>query len=148
VGLRFILMGVWPNQGSGHGLTLGKERVKSCIEKFGGTIMMSFSRLMDALVAGEAPGPKKIIEAHNQSNKIITLEQLNDLILRNLLLEDLTSADYPELAYMVLDAEPIQVQRDPHSSVSQEQAQDGTARETPPEQVDDADTAGDGHTNC
>ncbi len=89
MGLWFVLTWVWPNQGSGHGLTLGKERVKSCIEKFGGTVMMSFSCLTDALVAGKAPGPKKIIKAHNRSKKIITLEQLNDIILGDLLLEDL-----------------------------------------------------------
>jgi len=72
-GLRFVLTGVCPFQGSGHGLTLGKERVKSRIEKFGGTVTMSISRLTDALVIGNTPGPKKVIEAHNRSMKIITL---------------------------------------------------------------------------
>jgi hypothetical protein len=79
--------------------------------------------------------------------KIITLAQLNDLILGDLILEDLTSADYPESVYAVLDAEKIQVQRHPHSSVPQEQAQDGTAAELPQRQGDDAEKAGDGHTN-
>jgi hypothetical protein len=46
-----------------------------------------------------------------------------------------------------LDAEKIQVQRHPHLSVSQEQAQDGTEAELPQGQEDDADKAGDGHTN-
>ena len=146
-GLRFILTGVWPDQGGGHGLTLGKERVKSRIEKFGGIVTKSFSRLTNALVIGDTPGPKKVIEAHNRSMKIITLAQLNDLILGDLTLEDLTSADYPESVYAVLDAEKIQVQRHPHLSVSQEQAQDGTAAELPQGQEDDADKAGDGHTN-
>ena len=146
-GLRFILTGVWPDKGGRHGLALGKERVKSRIEKFGGTVTMSFSRLTDALVIGDAPGPKKVIEAHNRSMKIITLAQLNDLILGDLILEDLTSADYPKSVYAVLDAEKIHVQRHPHLSVSQEQAQDGTAAELPQGQEDDADKAGDGHTN-
>jgi len=128
-GLRFVLTGVWPFQGSVHSLALGKERVKSRIEKFGGTVTMSISRLTDALVIGDAPGPKKVIEAHNRSMKIITLAQVNDLILGDLILEDLTSADSPESVYAVLDAEKIQVQRHPHSSVSQEQAQEGTAAE-------------------
>jgi hypothetical protein len=126
---------------------LGKERVKSRIEKFGGIVTKLFSRLTDALVIGNAPGPKKVIEAHNRSMKIITLAQLNDLILGDLTLEDLTSADYPESVYAVLDAEKIQVQRHPHLSVSQEQAQDGTAAELPERQEDDAEKAGDGHTN-
>ena len=146
-GLRFVLTGVWPYQGSGQGLTLGKERVKSRIEKFGGNVTMSFSGLTDALVIGESPGPKKIIEAHNRSLKIITLVQLNALILGDLTLEELTSADYPDSAYAVLDAEKIQVQRHPHSSVTQEQAQDGPAGISPSGQVDDAAAAGDGHTD-
>jgi len=108
---------------------------------------MSFSRLTDALVIGNAPGPKKVIEAHNRSLKIITLEQVNDLILGDLILEDLTSADYTESVYAVLDAKKIQVQHHPHSSVSQEQAQDGTVGEPPQRQEDDAKTAEDGHTD-
>jgi BRCT domain type II-containing protein len=83
-GLRFILAGVWPFQRSGHDLALGKERVKSRIEKFGGTVTMSISRLTDTLVIGNAPGPKKVIEAHNRSMKIITLAQVNNLILGDL----------------------------------------------------------------
>ncbi len=79
--------------------------------------------------------------------KIITLEQLNDLVLGDIILEDLTSADYHESAYAVLDAEKIQVQRHPHSSVSQEQAHEGTAEETLQGQDIDAKMAGDGHIN-
>ena len=33
MGLRFVLTGVWPYQGSGRGLALGKEGVKLRIEK-------------------------------------------------------------------------------------------------------------------
>ncbi len=128
--MRFVLTGVWRYQGSGTGLALEKERVKSCIKKFGGTVTLSILRLMDTLVVGNAPGPKKVVEAHNRSVKIITLEQLNDFILGDIILEDLTSADYPKSAYAVLDDEKIQVQRHPHSSVSQEQAHEGTAEET------------------
>ena len=108
---------------------------------------MSISRLTDALVVGDSPGPKKVIEAHNRSMKIITLAQVNDLILGDLILEDLTSADYPESVYAVLDAEKIQVQRHPQLSVSQEQAQEDTAMEPFQRQEDDATTAGDGHTD-
>ena len=41
-------MGVWPYQGSGQGLTLGKERVKLRIEKFGGIVTMSISGITGA----------------------------------------------------------------------------------------------------
>ncbi len=146
-GLRLVLTGVWPFQGGGSGLALGKERVKLRIERFGGTVTMSFSRLTDALVIGESPGPKKIIEAHSRSKKIITLDQLNDLILGDLILEDLSSADYPELVYAVLDAEKIQAQRHPKLSVPLEQAQEGPAGDTSQVQEDDAKMAGDGHTD-
>jgi hypothetical protein len=147
MGLCFVLTGVWPYQGSGHGLALGKERVKLRIEKFGGIVTMFISGLTDALVVGDCPGAKQILEAHNRSLKIITIDQLNDLILGDSTLEDLTSADYPNSVYAVLDAEKIQVQRHPQSSVQHEQAQDGTPEETSLRQEDDADKAGDGHSN-
>jgi hypothetical protein len=46
-----------------------------------------------------------------------------------------------------LDAKKIQVQRHPHSSVSQVQAQEGTAEETLKGHDVDAKMVGDGHTN-
>jgi hypothetical protein len=50
-------------------------------------------------------------------------------------------------AYAVLDAKKIQVQRHPHSSVSHEQAQEGTAEEALQGHEVDAVMAGDGHTD-
>jgi len=41
-------LGVWPYQGSGQGLALGKERVKLRIEQFGGIVTMSISGMTDA----------------------------------------------------------------------------------------------------
>ncbi len=146
-GLRFVLTGVWPFQGSGHGLTLGKERVKQRIEKFGGTVTLSISGLTDALVVGDCPGKKKIMEADKRSLKIITIDQLNDLILGDLIWEDLTPADYPSSVSAVLDAKRIQVQRHPQSSVQHEQANAGAAVDTSTGQKYDAVTAGAGHSN-
>ena len=103
-GREFVLMGVWPFQGSRHGLTLGKERVKQRINKFGGTITLSISSLTDTLVVGDCSGKKKILEADKRSLKIITIYQLNNLILGDLILEDLTPADYPSSVSVVLDA--------------------------------------------
>jgi NAD-dependent DNA ligase len=71
-GLCFVLTGVWPNQGGGHGLTLGKERVKQRIEKYGGIVTLSISGITNALVTGDCPGKKKIIEAHKRALKINT----------------------------------------------------------------------------
>ena len=108
---------------------------------------MSISGITDALVVGDCLGVKKILEAHNRSLKIINIDQLKNLILGDLTLEDLTSADYPNSVYAVLDAKKIQVQRHPQSSVHYEQANKGTPGETSLGQVDDADKAGDGHSN-
>ena len=47
-GIRFVLTGVWPYQGSGQGLALGKERIKLRIEKFGRIVTMSISGIMGA----------------------------------------------------------------------------------------------------
>jgi hypothetical protein len=126
---------------------LGKERVKLRIEKFGGIVTMSILCLTDALVVGDCPGKKKILEAHDRSLKIITIDQLNNLILGDLTLEDLTSANYPNSIYAVLDAKKIQVQCHPQSSVQHEKAQEGTAKETSLGQEDYAYKAGDGHSN-
>ncbi len=100
---------------------------------------MSISGIADAVVVGDCPGVKKILEAHNRSLKIINIDQLNDLIL--------TSADYPNSVNAVLDAKKIQVQCHPQLSVQHEQAHKGTPGETSLGQVDDADKAGDGHSN-
>ena len=140
-------MGVWPYQGNGQGFALGEERVKLHIEKFSGIVTMSISGLTDALVVGDCPSVKKILEAYNHSLKIIIIDQLNDLILGDLTLENLTSADYPNSVYTVLDAKKIQVQLHPQLSVQHEQAHKGTPGETSLGQVDDADKAGDDHSN-
>jgi hypothetical protein len=49
-GLQFVLTCTWPSQGGGHGLTLGKERVKAQIEKNGGSVMTSISGVSNVLV--------------------------------------------------------------------------------------------------
>ncbi len=108
---------------------------------------MTILGITNALVVGDCPGVKKILEAHNRSLKIINIDQLKNLILGDLTLEDLTSADYPNSVYAVLDAEKIQVQHHPQSSVQHEQAHKGTLGETSLGQVDNADKAGDGHSN-
>jgi NAD-dependent DNA ligase len=121
-GLWFVLTGVWPSQGGGRGLTLGKERVKAWIEKIGGSVTKSISGVTNLLVTGENPGKKKVIEAHEKRLKIINIKQMNGLILGDFTLDDLTISNYPKVVTMVLDAKMVQVQRHPQSSVQQEQA--------------------------
>jgi hypothetical protein len=99
------------------------------------------------LVTEENPGKKKVVKAHEKQLKIINIEQMNGLILGDYTLDDLTISDYPEVVSMALDAKKVQVQRHLQSSVQQEQAQDGTARNFIPGQEDDAVSAGAGHSN-
>jgi hypothetical protein len=146
-GLWFVLMGVWPSQGGGRDLTLGKERVKEQIEKFAGSITTAILGVTNVLMTGENPSKKKVIKAREKRLKIINIEQVNGLILGDFTLDDLTISDYPKVVTMVLDTKNIQVQHHPQSSVQQEQAQDGTAVNYIPGQEDDAVSAGAGHSN-
>ncbi len=72
---------------------------------------------------------------------------MNGLILGDFTLDDLTISNYPEVVTTVLEAEKIQLQRHPQSSVQQEQAQDGTAGNFIPGQEDDVVSTGAGHSN-
>jgi BRCT domain type II-containing protein len=58
-GLRFVLLGTWPDLGGGRGLTSGKLCLKSRIEKLAGSVTAMSSCLTDFLVVGTSPGPKK-----------------------------------------------------------------------------------------
>jgi BRCT domain type II-containing protein len=116
-GLRFVLTSLWPSQGGGRGLTLGKERVKVQIEKFGGSVTRSISGVTNVLVTGENPGKKKVVEAHDKQLKIINMKQMNGLILGDFTRDDLTISNYPKVVTTVLDAKKIQVQCHPQSSV-------------------------------
>ena len=146
-GLWFVLTGMWPTMGGGHGLTLGKERVKACIKRFSGIVTTAILGVTNVLVTGESPGKRKVVEAHVRQMKIITIKQMNGLILGGFTLEDLKTDDYLEVAIAVLDAKKIQVQHHPQSSVQHEQAQDGTAGINIPGQEDDVVSAGAGHSN-
>jgi BRCT domain type II-containing protein len=64
LGQRFVLSRTWPRLGGGQWLTLGNEAVKVIIEKYGGSVTSEFLRLTNALVIGENPGPKKVLNAH------------------------------------------------------------------------------------
>jgi hypothetical protein len=55
--------------------------------------------------------------------------------------------DYPNDVIVVLDAKKIKVQHHPQSLVQQEQAEEGTAENSTPGQVDDAMTTGAGHSD-
>ncbi len=140
-------MGTWPDFGGGQGLTLGKLLLKNRIEKFGGLVTSNYSWLTNFLVVGTNPGPKKIIDAHKRKLKIIDINQLTKIMVRELVIKDLVAEDYPKVAIMVLEAGNIQVQRHPNPSRSDTQTAEGTAGDDTLEPSDDAITVGDGHSN-
>jgi hypothetical protein len=146
-GLRFVLLGTWPDLGGGQELTSDKLCLKSCIEKFGGSVAVTFSCLTNYLVVGTSPGPKTVIEAHEKKVKIIDIDQLTKIIEGGLAIVDLVTEDYPEAAITVLEAKNIQVQCHPNSSRSDTQAAEGTAGDNTLECSDDAIAVGDGHSN-
>jgi hypothetical protein len=142
-GIRFVLLGTWPDLGGGQGLTSGKLCLKSRIKKFGGSVTLQFSCLTNFLVVGTNPGMKKIIKAHERKVKIINIVQLTNIIVGELAIANLVAEVYPEAARMVLEAKNIQVQHHPNSSRPDTQAAEGTAKGP----SDDASIAGDGHSN-
>jgi hypothetical protein len=146
-GLRFVLLGTWPDLGGGQGLTSGKLCLKSRIKKFGGSVTAMFLRLTDFLVIGTSPGPKKVMKAHKKKVKVIDIDQLTKIIVGGLAIGDLATEDYPKAAITVLEAKNIQVQRHPNSSRSDMQATEGAAGDNTLECSDDAISVRDGHSN-
>ena len=62
-GKTFVMTGIFPEVGGGAGLDLGKARVRSMIEAFGGRVTSSVSGKTDVLVVGKAPGFSKVSKA-------------------------------------------------------------------------------------
>jgi hypothetical protein len=105
-----VLTGTWLGLG-GEGLTAGKEAVKASIEKHGGKVTSGFSNVTNFLVIGTSPGPKNILNAHNKGIQIVTLDQVNSVIVNNeMAVEDL-AGPYPDAAMAILAESGIQVQR-------------------------------------
>jgi hypothetical protein len=121
--------------------------MKGCIEKFGGSITLCFLQLTDALVVGDNPVLKEVLDVHEKKMKIINIRQLMSLIVGELSIKDLTTSDYPEVVIMMLEAKNIEVQRHSQSSHPDIQAAEGTAKDIFQGPSDDTVTAGDGHSN-
>jgi BRCT domain type II-containing protein len=113
-GQRFVLSGTWPRLGGGQGLALGKDNVKAIIERQGGTVTSGFLRLTNALVIGDSPGQKKVIDTHEHSLPIVKLKQLTSIITNiNKTISDLHSVPYPDTVFTILTQNNIQVKRPP-----------------------------------
>ncbi len=80
-GQRFVLSGTWPGLGGGQGLALGKDNVKAIIARHGGNVTLGFLCLTNALVIGDNPGQKKVLDAHEHGLPIVELNQLTSIII-------------------------------------------------------------------
>ncbi len=83
--------------------------MKDVIEKHGGKVTSSFSNTMNFLVIGTSPGPKKILNVHDKGIQIVTLDQVNSVIVNDdMAVEDL-AGPYPDAAMAILAELGIQV---------------------------------------
>mmetsp|Transcript_13473 Transcript_13473/g.16454 ORF Transcript_13473/g.16454 Transcript_13473/m.16454 type:complete len:636 (-) Transcript_13473:299-2206(-) len=76
-GKTFVLTGLFPEVGGGFGLSMGKDKVKSMVQSFGGRVTGSISGKTNVLVVGKDPGMSKVSKARAKNN--ILLVSLHDL---------------------------------------------------------------------
>ncbi len=126
MGRRFVLSGVWPNLKEEAGLRLRKDRVKSCIERFGGKVTLAISGLTDALIIGEKPVDKKLTQAYEKEVKVIDIDTLNHLIMGELSL-DKVQTKYASGQGALVQMEDHLVQHQSQIHMPAEQAIAGTA---------------------
>lgn len=75
-----VLTGIFPKAGGGMGLNLGKDKMRECIEKFGGRVTSSVSGKTTMLIVGDAPGATKVEAARVRKIKMLSFENTIDLI--------------------------------------------------------------------
>jgi len=96
-GKRFVLTGVFPEVGGGTGLSLGKDRVTSMIESFGGVVTSAVSGKTNFLLVGAEPGRSKVSKADEKGIPLIDLIALNRLLLGQATIEATASAPPPRI---------------------------------------------------
>ena len=87
--------------------------MREFIERHGGKVTSGFSNSTDFLVIGSTPGRKSVIEANDRRVQIVTLDQVESVIMN----DDMAVADlagpYPDAAIAILLENGTQVQRLP-----------------------------------
>ena len=72
-----VLTGVFPELGGGGGLNMGKDKMKTLIENFGGRVTGSVSGKTNFVVVGKNPGASKVSQATAKSIPLVDLLALN-----------------------------------------------------------------------
>ncbi|KAL7435774.1 hypothetical protein ACHAXM_004665 [Skeletonema potamos] len=96
-GQTMVLTGLFPEVGGGTGLNLGKEKMKSLIENFGGRVTGSVSGKTNFLVVGKDPGASKVSKASAKSIPLVDLLALNRVIHGQASLDDISSEPAPRI---------------------------------------------------
>jgi BRCT domain type II-containing protein len=78
---KFVLTGIFPEVGGGMGLNLGKERLKTMIESFGGKVTSGLSGKTNFLVVGLQPGFCKVADAKRRNIPMVDIMALQARIL-------------------------------------------------------------------
>jgi hypothetical protein len=78
-GKTIVLTGIFPEVGGGAGLSLGKDKVKSIIESFGGRVTGSVSGKTSFLLVGKEPGMSKVSKARGRSIQLMGLHDLKQV---------------------------------------------------------------------
>ena len=87
--------------------------MKDLIERHGGRVTSGFSNSTDFLVIGNSPGQKSVVEANDRGVQIVTLDQVESVIMYdNMAVVDL-AGPYPDAANAILLEKGAQVQRLP-----------------------------------
>lgn len=91
-GKTVVLTGTFPEVGGGVGLSLGKDKVRALVERFGGRVTSAVSGKTDLLVVGKEAGHSKVSKAKvSKKCKLISLKDLKDCLEGTAALEDVTS---------------------------------------------------------
>lgn len=82
IGKTVVLTGIFPEVGGGSGLKLGRAKVKSMIESFGGRVTSSISGKTDLLIVGKEPGRVKVQDAETRPKcHLISLKDLTEVFM-------------------------------------------------------------------
>ena len=96
-GQTFVLTGVFPEVGGGSGLSMGKDKIKSMIQNFGGRVTGSVSGKTTFLVVGKDPGASKVSKADSKQIPLVDLLALNRAIYGHSTLGDIAREPAPRI---------------------------------------------------
>ena len=102
-GKTFVLTGTFPELGGGAGLNLGKEKAKTMIEKFGGSVKSAISGQTDILLVGTSPGMSKVSKGRAKAANGLVLMKTEHLQ------QGIESGKFEDLCQEMRNAESLKI---------------------------------------